>query len=260
MNAPTKDIVIMEDPPASRDVTPLSLLSQALSRGADMATLEKFMDLQERHEKNLARKAFDAALAAAKAKIPVITKNRHVRYEHKDGKDDTSYRHEDMGEIARTVDPILAEHGLSYRFRTKSEPNQPVSVTCIVSHRDGHSEENTLTAGRDDSGKKNSLQQIGSTLTYLQRYTLKAALGLAAAADDDGRASEPAGTISDEQIETLRSLVVEAAPDLPKFLDSFEIEDLSEMPVLRFSEAVMILNMKIKADQKKARAKEGAEA
>ena len=54
-------------------------------------------------------------------------------------------------------------------------------MTCVLSHRDGHFEETTLTAGRDDSGKKNAIQQVGSTITYLQRYTLKAALGLAAA-------------------------------------------------------------------------------
>ena len=66
---------------------------------------------------------------------------------------------------------------LSYRWRTTSEINQPVSVTCIVSHRSSYSETNTPSAGRDDSGKKNSIQQVGSTITYLQRYTLKAALG-----------------------------------------------------------------------------------
>ena len=99
---------------------------------------------------------------------------------------ETSYQHEDLGEIARVVAPILAKHGLSYRFRTTSEINQPVSVTCIVSHRAGHTEDNTLVAGADNSGKKNVIQAIGSTITYLQRYTLKAALGLAAATDDDG--------------------------------------------------------------------------
>ena len=64
-------------------------------------------------------------------------------------------------------------------------------MTCVLSHRDGYSEETTLTAGADDSGKKNSIQAIGSTTTYLQRYTLKLALGLATQdRDDDGASSE----------------------------------------------------------------------
>ncbi|CAM5207624.1 ERF superfamily protein OS=Bosea thiooxidans OX=53254 GN=SAMN05660750_03364 PE=4 SV=1 [Bosea thiooxidans] len=151
---------------SSNALTPMAMLSQAVERGASMEMLEKLMALQERWEANQARKAFDAALAAAKAEIPVITKNRQVGYETKSG-GKTSYQHEDLGEIARTVDPILAKHGLSYRFRTISELNQPVQVTCIVAHRDGHSETNTLTAGRDESGQKNLIQQIGSTITYL---------------------------------------------------------------------------------------------
>lgn len=255
MNAQTPaTALVIEHQAEAREVTPLTLLDRALSKGADMATLEKFMDLQERHERNQARKAFDAAISAAKAEIPVITKNRVVDFTSTKGR--THYAHEDLAGIARVVDPILSRHGLSYRFRTSSEINQPVSVTCIVSHRDGHSEENTLCAGRDGSGNKNDIQQIGSTITYLQRYTLKAALGLAASADDDGRASGDPGTISDEQIADLRGLIVRAAPDLPKFLENFGIEDLADLPVLRLSEAKMILNMKIKADEKKARAKE----
>ncbi len=255
MNAQTPAVVIEHEP--SREVTPLTLLSQALSSGADMGTLEKFMDLQERHERNQARKAFDAAISAAKAEIPVIAKNRTVDFTSTKGR--THYAHEDLAGIARVVDPILSRHGLSYRFRASSEINQPVSVTCIVSHRDGHSEENTLCAGRDGSGNKNDIQQIGSTITYLQRYTLKAALGLAASADDDGRASgDDMGAINAEQVAELRGLIVRAAPDLPKFLDNFGVDDLADLPVLRLSEAKMILNMKIKADEKKARAKEEA--
>ena len=256
MNAQSTALIIDAEP--ARDVTPLGLLSQALSRGADMATLEKFMDLQERHERNQARKAFDAAIAAAKAEIPVIIKNREVDFTSTKGR--THYRHEDLAGIARIVDPILGKHGLSYRFKTTAEPNAPVTVTCIVSHRDGHSEENTLAAGRDDTGNKNSIQQIGSTITYLQRYTLKAALGLAAAADDDGKAADDLGAISAEQVAELRGLIVRAAPDLPKFLENFGIDDLADLPVLRLSEATMILNMKIKADEKKAKAKDGAPA
>ena len=165
--------------------TPMSMLAMAVQRGMDPDTIARLLALQKEWEANQGRKAFDEAMAAAKAEIPVIHKNREVDFTSAKGR--TNYRYEDLGEIARTVDPILAKYGLSYRFRTSSTPNEPVVVTCIVAHRDGHSEENTLCAGRDDSGNKNSIQAIGSTLTYLQRMTLKAALGLAASTDDDGR-------------------------------------------------------------------------
>jgi hypothetical protein len=66
-----------------------------------------------------------------------------------------------------------------------------VTVSCIISHRAGHSEENSLSARHDTSGNKNPIQALGSAVTYLQRYTLKAAVGVAAAADDDGQTATP---------------------------------------------------------------------
>ncbi len=62
-----------------------------------------------------------------------------------------------------------------------------VRVTCIVSHSAGYSENTTLEASEDHSGNKNTIQAIGSAATYLQRYTLKLALGLSASTDDDGQ-------------------------------------------------------------------------
>ncbi len=226
--------------------TPMQLLTHAVQSGASVETMEKLMALHERWEANQARRAFDAAMAAAKARIPVIVKNRTVGYDHKGGGGQTSYRHEDLGEIARTVDPILAEHGLSYRFQTTSNPNEPVTVTCIVSHRDGYSERNTLSAGRDDSGKKNSIQAIGSTITYLQRYTLKAALGLSAAADDDGKAASDApkaDTISDDQIAELQAMIDDlGGADPAKFKAQFlrwaGVETLADIPAKNFGDAV----------------------
>src|SRR4029077_16529835 len=175
-------------------IVPLDLVHRAITSGADVVVLEKLMALQERWEAGQARKAFDAAMAAAKAEIPVILKTRKVDFTS--GKGRTQYRYEDLAEIARTVDPVLGKFGLSYRWRTAALTPDTIAVTCIVSHRDGHSEETTVPGNHDGSGNKNSIQAVGSAITYLQRYTLRAALGLAAPGDDDGQASgkPPAGT------------------------------------------------------------------
>ncbi len=89
---------------------------------------------------------------------------------------------------SRRYPPKMAALGLSFRWRTDSDDGV-VKVSCIISHRDGHSEETTLSAKPDGSGSKNAIQAIGSAVTYLQRYTLKAALGIAASKDDDGAAA-----------------------------------------------------------------------
>jgi hypothetical protein len=247
MNAVAKTIDHEQQNTSLAPITPMEMLDRAVASGAGIETLERLMSLQERWEKNQARKAFDDAMAAAKAEIPVISKNRRVGYEHKDGKGETSYRHEDLGEIARTVDPILTKYGLSYRFRTTSETNQPVSVTCIVAHRDGHSEENTLTAGRDDSGKKNSIQAIGSTITYLQRYTLKAALGLAASSDDDGGKADQTidnGPISEDQAKAIRDLIETTGTDIAKFCEYLKVDAVPDIPASEFPRVIAMLEKK----------------
>lgn len=239
--------LVEHDP--NRSVAPMDMLDRALTSGASPETLDKLMSLAERWEANQARKAFDAAIADAKAEIPPILKNRLVDFTGKTGVR-THYKHEDLAEIARTVDPILAKHGLSYRFRTQSPPGEPVAVTCIVSHRAGYSEENTLVGPRDESGNKNALQSIGSTVTFLQRYTLKAALGLAAAnVDDDGRASsgqsEPE-RINPKQLERLQTLLEETKSDAAAFcqLANPPLESLADMLVADFDSAVRLLEQR----------------
>jgi len=142
------------------------------------------------------------------------------------------------------VSPILAKHGLSYRYRTTSVPNEPVTVTCIVSHRDGHFEENTLCAGRDDSGNKNSIQAIGSTSTYLQRMTLKAALGLAVSNDDDGKHADAADAITLEQVEELVALADEVGADKEAFCRYFKVGGFADITTKDFPRAIAALNKK----------------
>lgn len=233
--------------PPPGELTPMLMLDRAVASGASVETLEKLMGLQERWEANQARKAFDNAIAAAKAEIPVILKSREVDFTSTKGR--THYRYEDLAGIVRTVDPILAKHGLSCRFRTATDAGA-VTVTCILSHRDGHSQENTLSASRDESGNKNSIQAVGSTITYLQRYTLKAALGLAAAADDDGAAADSGEKVSAEQRDQLIALADEFSVDKAAFCKWAEVPSLADIRACDFNKAKAAMQAKGKAQAK----------
>lgn len=210
--------------------------------------VEQAFAFYQKVQADQARRAFDNAMASAKAEIKPIIKNRTVSHDTKTGGRKT-YKHEDLAQIASSVDPVLSKFGLSYRFRTTSNINEPVAVTCIVSHQLGYSEENTLCAGRDDSGNKNSIQAIGSTITYLQRYTLKAALGLAAAHDDDGSSADAGDVITGEQSETLCKLISETNTDLGKFLEVAKAESVSDVLAKDFNGLVALLKKKMKAVQ-----------
>lgn len=184
---------------------PLALVDKALEKGVTADTIEKLMQLAMQWDANEARKAFVVALNAFKANPPVIDKNKHVSYENRDGSC-TEYDHATLDHVVEIVSPALSQQGLSHRWKT-TQAEGKVRVTCILTHALGHSEETTLESGPDTSGGKNAVQGIGSAVTYLQRYTLLAAIGLAAQdQDDDGQAaSEPKMDDLDERIENLTS-------------------------------------------------------
>src|SRR4051812_30359542 len=60
------------------NATPMQMLAIATSKGYDVATLEKFMELADRYEKNEARKAYVEAMAAFKAEPTRIFKTKDV--------------------------------------------------------------------------------------------------------------------------------------------------------------------------------------
>jgi hypothetical protein len=215
-------------------ITPMDMLNRAVTQGADIDVLEKLMGLQERWEKNQGRKEFDEAVAAAKAEIPLVLKNRT-------GHNDKRYA--DFAAIASAVDPVISKHGLSYRFRT-AQTDARINVTCILSHKAGHSEETTLSGPADTSGNKNAIQAIGSTLTYLQRYSLVQMLGLAASDDDDGKMGGAGDKISEEQVQELNALMLEVKADTAKFLKYFKIENLPDLPAKQYQNAIDALSKK----------------
>lgn len=226
-------IIPQDEPAALVPVTPMDMLNRAVQSGADIDMIEKLMNLQERWEIGQARKMFDAAVAKAKTEIPVIARNATGH---------NAKKYADFAAIAGVVDPILGRHGLSYRFRT-IQTDKAITVTCVLFGH-GHSEENTLTGPPDNSGNKSAIHSIGSTLTYLQRYSLVQALGLAASNDDDGKLASNGESITLEQVEQLIAIADEVGADKEAFCRYFRVDGFADISTKDFPRAVAALNKK----------------
>lgn len=224
--------VIPQDEPTAVSVTPMFLLQNAVANG-NLELAERLMALQERWEANQARKQFDAAVADAKAEIKPVVRNATGH---------NAKKYADFAAIAIAIDPIISRHGLSYRFRTAQ--TDKIAVTCILSHKSGHYEETTLCGPADTSGNKNAIQSIGSTLTYLQRYSLVQALGLAASNDDDGKTAGNGEAITLEQVEELVALADEVGADKEAFCRYFKVDGFAMIAVKDYPRAVAALNKK----------------
>jgi len=174
----------------ARDTTPNGLLALAIQKDLDIEKLTKLMELQERWQANEAKKLFVAAMTAFKKEPPKIVKDMHVEFATSKGK--TSYNHASLGNVVASVTEALSQHDMSVNWQT--ETKELVSVTCTITHVAGHSESTSISAKPDDSGGKNAIQAIGSTITYLQRYTLLAICGLATNEfENDGRGTDDNG-------------------------------------------------------------------
>lgn len=181
MNDIVRSEVSINDPPVNQAVTPSHMLQMAVEQGADIDKLEKLMQLQERWEAGNAKKAYVSAMARFRSDCPVIEKTRSGH--------NTKYA--GLAESIDQIKGLLAECGLSHSWST-TQNDALITVTCTVTHIDGHSESTALSGGADTTGSKNSIQAIGSTVSYLQRYTLYSILGLASQEmDTDGQVGVP---------------------------------------------------------------------
>ena len=170
---------------ATEAPTPLTMLSMAVAQGADIDKLSKLMDLNDRWEKDQARKAFSAAFAAFKSEAVQIIRTKVITDGPLKGK-----KHAELGNIIQAVSPALSLHGLSLNWQLSKDEKEWMEVTCILRHADGHFETVSMGGAPDTGPGRNAIQARGSAKTYLERYTATAILGLAPEDEDtDGRST-----------------------------------------------------------------------
>jgi len=213
------EIVQVGESPQILDVLQIALKDS----NVDLAKMEKIMDLYERVENRNAEKAFYLAMNQFQGNKPALIKSKSVGYDSKKG-GKVDYKFNPLAKIQKAIDPVLSEHGLSYKWKQDTK-GDVIRITCIVSHIDGYSEETWLEGPKDTTGSKNAIQAIGSTVSYLKRYTLENALGLSSDDDDDGKTSEKVVQIvltndeiiaridSAESTDLLRSLFAQLTKD-----------------------------------------------
>lgn len=161
-------------------VGPSELLRVAVDKDLDIDKLRELMSMQNEWEAKEARKAFFKAMAKFQGLCPIIKKKKKGH----------NYQYAPIGDIQTQVKVLITRCGLSYRFEQSWDKNI-LTLSCIVSHLDGHSETVTMVAEVDNTGSKNSIQGRASSVTYLTRYTFVGSFGIATADEDmDGRLPE----------------------------------------------------------------------
>jgi hypothetical protein len=127
-----------------------------------------------------------SALVAALSSLSVVEKDQTAKVKMKTGGEYT-YNYTDLGSIVKRTRTALADEGLALL--------QP-----IVGHEMGYAVNTVLLHGPTGDEKDLGLlpfprgadaQATGSWITYMRRYALLAALGMATGEDDDGAKALP---------------------------------------------------------------------
>jgi len=192
--------------------SPTRLIEIAINQNADIDKLEKLMAMQERWDAKQAEKAFNDAMAKFQAECPVI----------KSQKSGHNYKYAPIGDIVEQVRETMAKHGLSYRFE-QSQNGAEITVTCVATHVDGHSVKLSISGNPDTSGSKNSVQSVGSTITYLRRYTLTGVFGIVTGDTD-----------TDARVEASKTVKMASVKQAQEIVDLCSALDVNEQQFMQF--------------------------
>ena len=226
-------------------MTPAELLSIAVQQNCDLAKLEKLMQLSDQWEANQAKKQYLVAFTEFKKNTLEILKDCKVSYKTDRGV--TEYDHASLYNVVSTISTELGKHGIAASWKTE-QGDFGIRVTCILQHVGGHSQVNALVAPPDATGKKNNIQAIASTVSYLERYTLLAITGNATKDMDDDGVSGGTDYISSEMVTEIKNQIKGTGTNLEKFLHYMKAKSIETILLADYGKAIVALEAKAKAN------------
>lgn len=168
----------------------LAVISRAATDATvDISKMERLLDMQERIMTKNAERAFYEDMSALQADMPSIKKAGEIKVNGQ-----LRSRYAKFEDILEATKPLLQKYGFSVAFKSNFIEGQ-LEVTGTLSHKEGHHESTTMRLPFDESGSKNKVQQIGSSVSYGKRYVYCMLLNVNITdQDDDGVSADPNNT------------------------------------------------------------------
>jgi hypothetical protein len=219
--------------PANESATILGMIDRIMAMpDIPVERIEQMFALHQKVQADQAKKAFAAAFAAMQPELPTTARRGAIKHGEK-----IQSRYAKWEDVAEDIMPVLAKHGFGLSFRTKNEPGK-ITVTGVLSHCEGHSEETMLELPADTSGSKNAVQAVGSSVQYGKRYTASALLNLVSRdEDDDGQSAAASEMITDEQCDELLALAEAVGADKARFCKFYGIDSFADIRADAFQKA-----------------------
>jgi len=220
----------------------LSMIERAArDPNVDIDKMERLFEMHERMTAHSAKAAYLAALAKMQTELPVIEKRGTIG---------TQSKYARWEDVVEAITPVLARNGFSLSFRVDQPTPDRISVTAVLGHSEGHTEETSMSLPIDNSGSKNNVQGWGSSVSYGKRYTSFALLNISARGEDDDGNAAGLATITDEQQEILKSIVAKIDSSPAKFLEFAKANSFADIKVKDFGRLHALLLQRAKKVKK----------
>ena len=214
----------------------LSLVQRAASDpNCDIDKMERLMKMHTDMQARQAEAAFAAAMSDMQDELPVIAER---------GNANGRYTYALWEDINAKIKPVLKRYGFALSFRTDTKDG--ITVIGILKHRDGHSEETSITLDPDTSGNKPGVQAVASAVSYGKRYAAGALLNLTSHGEDDDAYAAAVEYITDEQAATIADMIEATGSDKKLFLEWLKARSIAEIPAKHYDTAIRALKAKAK--------------
>jgi hypothetical protein len=223
----------------------------ATDPAVDIDKLDRLLAMHERIRAHEAAMAYAQDLSALQGELPAINERGQIVVNGQ-----VRSRYAKFEDINEAVKPLLKAHGFAISFSLDTS-EATLKITGHLLHRLGHREQTTMVLPADNSGNKNVVQGLGSSVSYAKRYVLCAMLNISTAEDDDGQ-GKPVERITEQQAADLKALIEEVQADEKAYLkylaNTGQIlppgESLADVRADAYKGAVQALEMKRKRKAK----------
>lgn len=150
-------------------------------------------------------------------------------------------KYADLAEVLSVVRPAFSKHGLSVVQMPYSSDDGAIGVTTMISHKSGQWMQGALELPLQVA--KNVNQDAGSAITYIRRYALAAAAGVAQEDLDDNLGEKNTGKVTNLKIISkakaaeITALIEETGSDMVGFLNFCHAESVETIPANKYEKA-----------------------
>ncbi len=236
----TTALQVVSEPSGSVGGYVAALQRMASDPATDVVKMQAMFAMQMEAMRYSAEVEFNAAMARLQPLLPAIVKTKENTNTHA--------KYAEYHNLVKVVRPLASAEGFSWSFNTEpmlSGQTAGMLVSGELMHSLGHKKQFKIWVPNDTGPGRSAVQAIGSSMTYAERYLVKAMFGLVEiGADDDGNGGKY-DPLTRDHVDDLTTLIRDAklgVKAVEQFCSIYNVKTINQIPDLMFADAVARIN------------------